>query len=404
MIKDHENALHFVTISTVISEEHQDLNWLFLTLSDAEHVLHEESLPSERAMGFAPLEEIYWEWDVASDLIYYSPELMQLLGYKKQAITAPRTFWRKHIASGFLNDLKQRTIQLFKGEISSYNHTFKVVKCDKETLWVNAVARVERDQQGAPTRLYGVLRNVTESKMLIQQLKKQNGYLSLAERISHSGHWRYDIKEEKTYWSTELYRLFGVDTNQFLPSIDNVMSFYPPNEHESIKQNFFESLQHGQSYYNKSTIKLPNGSKRKIETIGEIELDANGQVSAMFGVCRDITDTETTLEKLKLLALVNRTIKVPIFFIDDEDNVVFQDLSPQKKDQNTTLFNFINFSISEYLTLKKEARQHGQIKRNHASFDNFNSVFDFSVTYEADEGIYIWIVDNVTEKFRAEQQ
>ena len=46
----------------------------------------------------------------------------------------------------------------------------------------------------------------------------------------------------------------------------------------------------------------------------------------------------------------------------------------------------------------------GQIKQNNISFDKYNSVFDLSVTYEAEEGIYIWIVENITEKFRKEQQ
>ena len=44
------------------------------------------------------------------------------------------------------------------------------------------------------------------------------------------------------------------------------------------------------------------------------------------------------------------------------------------------------------------------MKKNNVSFDKYNTVFDLSVTYEADEGIYIWIVENVTEKFRQEQQ
>lgn len=58
----------------------------------------------------------------------------------------------------------------------------------------------------------------------------------------------------------------------------------------------------------------------------------------IFGICRDISKSEEVFEKLKLLAMVNHTIKVPIFFIDD-DKVVYQELSPQRKGANSALFN-----------------------------------------------------------------
>ena len=102
--------------------------------------------------------------------------------------------------------------------------------------------------------------------------------------------------------------------------------------------------------------------------------------------------------------MVNFTIKVPIFFIDDNDNVVYQDISPHHDGVSAVLFNYINFSITEYMEFKKLAKVQGQIKENNVSFDKYTTVFDLSVTYEAEEGIYIWIVENVTDKFRKEQQ
>ena len=62
------------------------------------------------------------------------------------------------------------------------------------------------------------------------------------------------------------------------------------------------------------------------------------------------------------------------------------------------------FRSANTLNSKKTAKSHGQLKRNNISFDDFNTVYDLSVTYEKDEGVYIWIVENVTEKFRKDQQ
>jgi len=202
-----------------------------------------------------------------------------------------------------------------------------------------------------------------------------------------------------------MYRIHGVRSKNFTPCIEDIINFNGnENERLNLRSNFDKTLTEKKSYYQKSSIVQPAGSKRKIETIGEVEFNEKGVVTALFGISRDITKSEEVIEKLKLLAMVNLTIKVPIFFINEDDNVVYQDLSPQTSGTNSVLFNYINFSITEYLDFKKKAKKKGQIKQDTISFDKYNTVFDLSVTYEADEGIYIWIVEDITEKFRQEQQ
>lgn len=250
-----------------------------------------------------------------------------------------------------------------------------------------------------------IVAKFSQNRSLITQLNEQNSYLKMAERISHSGHWRYSVETSSMFWSTELYNIFGTTPEKFTPSAENDFAFYAPSERDEIKQRFFQSIALGKPYYHKSSIRLSSGRKLRLEIIGECEFNSEGKVIALFGICRDVTQNEMVFEKLKLLAMVNYTIRVPIFFIDEQDHVVYQELSPQGMAAGDAgLFNYINFTIDEYLALKKVARKSGQLKRTHVSFDEFNTVYDFSVTYEGQEGIYIWIVENVTEKFRKEQQ
>jgi len=350
------------------------------------------------------IEEPYWQWDIEQDVMHYSAQLMALLGYNEQAITAPISLWEKHLEAKLLANMHVKVNDHIKGESQSLNMTFELTTNQGIKKWVNVVGKVLEYKDNRSYRMYGSVRDITESKQLLNKLKKQNDYLNLAEEISNSGHWRYDVVEDIMYWSTEVFRIYGVEPANFEPSIETVFNFHHQNIRESVKEEFFSAINNVHSYYNKNTIFQHSGSKRKIETIGEIEVNCDGKATGMFGICRDITKSEDVFEKLKLLAMVNYTIKVPIFFIDDNDNVVYQDISPQHGDENSVLFNYINFSITEYMSLKKKAKVNGQVKLNNASFDKYNSVFDLSVTYEAEEGIYIWIVENVTEKYRQDQQ
>ncbi|REL26589.1 PAS domain S-box protein [Thalassotalea euphylliae] len=406
-----DSAIHLLKTATaslvhvgVKTLQQDDKQWVFVTAVQELPKEQSEPLKEDTRTALESLDETYWEWDIASDLLYCSPELAALLGYQKAPLSAPKSFWRQHVSEDRWLELQEQVRQLVSGEESSFNSTYQVTTNDNQVLWVNATARLKRGQDGAPERMYGAIRNVTETKSLIQQLRKQNNYLSLAEKISNSGHWRYNVGNQKMFWSTELYRIYGTQAHTFKPSLEKVLAFHEANEQERIQASYQQSIECAQSFYHKSSIVLANGKKAKIETIGEVEVDSDGKVIALFGISRDITRSEAVFEKLKLLALVNYTIKVPIFFINEEDNVVYQDISPQQGDSNTALFDYVNFSITEYLSFKKIAQLDGQLKRTHISFDDYNTVFDLSVTYEADEGVYIWIVENVTDKFRKEQQ
>ena len=348
--------------------------------------------------------EPYWEWDIEQDVMFYSAELMSFLGYRAEAFAGPRKFLEQHLSPGDLESLNRKIDQHFTGILPNLNATYPLKTKQGEQRWVNFVGKILEYKGEQPHRMFGSMKNVTESKIFIDELKKQNDYLTLAESIGNSGHWRLDVAKNTLLWSNGIYRIHGVNPNSYKPTLAQSFGFYIDKEQDMVSSCITNAIEQAQGFHFKSVITQPSGKEVKIECIGDVELNADGKVVSVFGVSRDITKAEEVFEKLKLLAMVNYTISVPIFFIDDNDNIVYQDISPQHGNKNSVLFNYINFSISEYLALKKQARDNGQLKKSNVSFDQFNTVFDLSVTYEAEEGIYIWIVENVTEKFRKEQQ
>jgi len=241
-------------------------------------------------------------------------------------------------------------------------------------------------------------------EVLVEQLKQQSRYLTLTEKTGGSGHWRIDLASDSVFWSPGIYQIHGVDESFYKPTLNSMFNFYITREREKFSQLLKNSLEKKERFYFKSFIVRASGVKVKIESTGEVELDDSGQVKSIFGVFRDITKREDTLEKLKLLAMVNYTIKLQTFFINESDNAVYQDIAPQYGDDRSNLFAYLNLSISEYSKFKKLARSKGNIKRINISFDKFLSVFDLFITYESDTGVYIWIVENVTDKFHLEQQ
>ena len=350
------------------------------------------------------IDEAYWQWDLVNEHIFYSAQLMKLLGYADEPKISESSFWEKHLDSYNLNAVYEQIQQHLKGNIERIDVTIPIINNQGHELWLHAIGKVVEHVDDRASLMFGTVKDVTATKNMIVKLKKQNDWLMLAERISNSGHWRFDIQSATLDWSAEIFRIHGLTNKSILPDFENAVDALREKDRAKFRSSFHNAIHQQQPFHLKTQLTQPAGKKVKVEIIAEVERDSNGIALAVFGVYKDITRSEDLFEKLKLLAMVNFTIKVPIFFIDDNDNVVYQDISPHHDGASTVLFNYINFSITEYMEYKKQAKEQGQIKENNVSFDKYTSVFDLSVTYEADEGIYIWIVENVTDKFRREQQ
>lgn len=300
---------------------------------------------------------------------------------------------------------------LLNQEVEFFDALFTTTPCNE----VSKGQKIELTTKGNASITCQIFMNKHEQDLILYLTKrltesqsgaaiKQGRYLQLSEKFFNAGHWCLDITEDKLFWSDGVYEMHGVNKQSYHPTLSSAINFYTLNERTKVKHFINYACNEKRGFHFKSSIVHALGKKIKVEVIGEVELNDNGEVQAIYGLLRDISKSEEAFEKLKLLALVNYTITVPIFFIDDKDNVVYQDLSPQMGNQNAILFNYINFSVKQYLHYKRLAKEKGQIKEKDISFDKYNSVFDFSVTYEPDESIYIWIVENTTEKFRQEQQ
>ena len=350
------------------------------------------------------IDEAYWQWDLVNESIFYSAQLMKILGYEDKEQIGTSEIWERHLDTNTLNNVHLNIQQHLKGAIDRIDITIAIINNQDDKLWLHAVGKVVERIDGRASLMFGTVKDVTDTKNMIAQLKKQNDRLMLAERISNSGHWRFDIKSQTLDWSAEVFRIHGLTNKSIVPNFEQAVDVLLAKDRAKFRTSFHNAIHQQQPFYLKTALKQPSGRKVKVEVIAEVERDSNGIALAVFGVYKDITRSEEIFEKLKLLAMVNFTIKVPIFFIDDNDNVVYQDISPHHDGVSAVLFNYINFSITEYMEFKKLAKVQGQIKENNVSFDKYTTVFDLSVTYEADEGIYIWIVENVTEKFRKEQQ
>lgn len=140
-----------------------------------------------------------------------------------------------------------------------------------------------------------------ELEFHIQELKVSGEKLNDAQRLAKIGNWDMDMLTNKVQWSNEMFNLYGYGNERFEVSFEKALERMLPDDVEKTRARMKNNVTNAikgfrakgtlefQSDPSTFTIVLPDGSRKVVQGIGKILLNADGQVIRMSGTVQDIT-------------------------------------------------------------------------------------------------------------------
>ena len=111
-----------------------------------------------------------WDWDLATDRVYFSPRWKQLLGLgENDPIDTPQE-WFRHVDRDQVADLRQRLGRLRAGDDPHLSIELRMNHTDGDPRWMLCRAAVSRNEQGEAVRLSGSLTEISELKAAQDEL------------------------------------------------------------------------------------------------------------------------------------------------------------------------------------------------------------------------------------------
>ncbi len=84
----------------------------------------------------------------------------------------------------------------------------------------------------------GLRVDVTSLKRVQQSLRESQQRFDRTQRIAHIGTVERDLSTNGVVWSDETYRIFGVSSESYTPSFENLLSFVHPEDREQVLRVF----------------------------------------------------------------------------------------------------------------------------------------------------------------------
>ncbi|MCB1563175.1 MAG: PAS domain-containing sensor histidine kinase [Alphaproteobacteria bacterium] len=147
--------------------------------------------------------------------------------------------------------------------------------------------------------LYLCGRDVTEIKAQQEALRRHEKQLMQAEAIGRMGHWRWTIGEESMEWSDEIFRIFGVKTDEFTPSFANMNAMVHRHDLDRIHQAFQRAMITGNNYEMEFRLTQPGDGERFVRCEGRCARNEQGEVIALYGIMQDMTERMLYERELK---------------------------------------------------------------------------------------------------------
>jgi PAS domain S-box-containing protein len=132
-----------------------------------------------------------------------------------------------------------------------------------------------------------------------QALKDREEKLSQAQRLAHMGSIHVNLQTEETDWSDEIYRIFGVSRETFVPSMDNYLRMIHPDDQAAVRGIQVQVRQGINPQPMEYRIIRPDGTVRQIYRESEVIRDEAGDPLYVNSTIQDITERRQTEEQLR---------------------------------------------------------------------------------------------------------
>jgi PAS domain S-box-containing protein len=145
----------------------------------------------------------------------------------------------------------------------------------------------------------GIVRDITERKRLQEDLSRKHADLAEAQRVARLGSWTWNIVTNELRWSDEVYRIFGVQPQEFGATYDAFLKSVHPDDRETVKAAVDKALADQNVIYGiEHRIVRPNGSERVVHERGAVVLDDRDRPIRMVGTVHDVTERRRLEEEI----------------------------------------------------------------------------------------------------------
>jgi PAS domain S-box-containing protein len=152
--------------------------------------------------------------------------------------------------------------------------------------------------------LLTIIQDITERDQAEWALRESEQRLKRAQEIAHLGSWELDLINNRLMWSDEVYRIFGLQPQEFDATYEAFLEAVHPDDRAAVNNAYTSSIQEGRDSYEieHRVVRRSSGEVRIVHEKCEHFRNQSGQMIRSIGMVHDITERKQVEEQLRVYA------------------------------------------------------------------------------------------------------
>jgi len=209
--------------------------------------------------------------------------------------------------------------ELLEGKRRQFQIEKEYRRKDGSLIWVSNNVSLVPGTATVPRFIMALSEDITQRKRAEEALQRSEGYLAEAQKLTHTGSWAVRVPQMEnaqreagqelaviprvgwnaSYWSKEMYRIFGLDPGPTPPPPLEVARRLHPEDARYYTPVVEQAVRDRTDFEADYRLLLPNGRAKYIHVVGHPVVNASGDVTELFGTAMDITERKRDEEKLR---------------------------------------------------------------------------------------------------------
>jgi PAS domain S-box-containing protein len=240
-----------------------------------------------------------WEADLLHDRIVGSPELNRLLGFAENARPS-----LDDIRARYYPGERERITAIAKAALARGERYFEAeYRClweDGSVHWLLLRAEFDLDQRGEPSRLVGVIMDITERMETEQVMRESKDRFKIALAAAQLGDWTWDATTDRLEMSARAHEIFGLERGSKF-SWKELQSLIQPEDARRAAAAVEEAISKDIDYDIEYRVNQPGGQQVWVAARGRPFYKEDGSPGGMIGVVQDISERKRHEQHLRLL-------------------------------------------------------------------------------------------------------